>query len=233
MLFKESIENVYKSMENLHWNTMVRGNIIFKCSDAFKYICINIEDIIGQNTNDNIVITGVDFHNHHTPMIRCVTDNISLEKSTCIIGHVVYLPIPDMYDPFYFFWHLAHEMVHAFLSIKDNNILSSYDTPNVLEEGVATLISNLLYRKYFTENNIPFIDIQNNDYAYDYAENLYFKIIIDNENDIRCIKKIRKYNPSLKILNKEDFIDINIDKNLVEDCISDFQSRFNRVPGTY
>lgn len=124
-------------------------------------------------------------------------------------------------------------MIHVFLSIKDNNILSSYDTPNVLEEGVATLISNLLYRKYFTENNIPFIDIQNNDYAYDYAENLYLKIVKDNENDVRCIKKIRKYNPSLKILNKADFIDINIDKNLVEDCISDFQSRFNRVPGTY
>lgn len=233
MLFKQSIENVYKSMENIHWNTIDGGSGIFKCSDAFKYICINIENIIGQNTNDAIVLTSVCFHNHHTPMMRCVTDNMSLEKSTRICGHVVYLPLPDMYDPFYFFWHLAHEMVHVFLSIKDDKISSSYDTPNVLEEGLATLISSHLYKKYFTKIKIPFIDIKNNDYAYDYAENLYLKIVRNNQNDIGCIKKIRKYNPSLKILNKADFIDINIEKNLIEDCISDFQSRFNRVPGTY
>lgn len=228
MNFQESLIHVYNMLEKKPENLIKINNVILKYSDAFKYIYENIEHIIGKNSHHNIILIGFDFHNKG-PLVKCFTN----KEGNYIGGHVIYLPAFDERNIFTFFWHMAHEMVHVFLSTKDNNILSSFDRPSVLEEGLATYISTYLYNKYFSQFNIKYESIINNDLAYTYAENLYKQIMILNHNDISFIKNIRKNNPSLKKLNYNDFNNIIITKTLIDESIADFQTKFNRFPGNY
>ena len=232
MTFIERLNHLHLLLEqDLNNSVFIQGKHL-KYSDAFQYIYKNIELIIGANTHNNIILANIQFH-EGTPMIRCMTDNLDLDLSTCIVGHVIFLPESDKNNFFAFFWHMAHEMVHVFLSIKDNTLLSSYHTPSVLEEGLATYIAKYLYNQYFSSINILYPPIFNNDFAYDYAENIYKKIMMLNNNNISFIKKIRQTNPSLKLLNKNDFRHIIINQQLIDESVADFQSKFNRVPGTY
>lgn len=232
MTFTESLNYLHLALEQDLNNSIYIQNKHLTYSNAFQYIYKNIELIIGVNTHHNIILSGVYYH-EGTPMTRCITDNPVLNLSTCIAGHVIFLPQSDKNNFFVFFWHMAHEMVHVFLSIKDNTIPSSYHTPSVLEEGLATYIAEYLYYQYFSNINIYYPPIFNNDFAYNQAENIYKQIMLLNNNDISFIKKIRQINPSLKLLNKNDFQHIIITQQLINESVADFQSKFNRVPGTY
>lgn len=232
MTFTEQLNSLYLLLEkNLNNSIYIHGKHL-KYSDAFQYIYKNIELIVGNNTHNNIILDQIKFHKGN-PETKYITNHHVLDLSTCIVGCAIFLPESDKNNFFMLFWHMAHEMVHVFLSTKDNTVPSAYYRPNVLEEGLATYIAKYLYKEYFSGINILYPKIRNDDFAYDYAEDIYKKIMILNNNNISFIKKIRQINPSLKLLNKNDFKNIVISQQLVKESISDFQSKFNRIPRTY
>lgn len=220
MIFKDSLISIYDLLYTNPDNLRKINGKTFKYSHAFKYIYENIENIIGKNTHDDIILTGIQFDNCG-PHINYITNHPFLSLSTCIIGSRITLPIQDEQNPFFFVWHLAHEMVHAFITIKDNKITSSYDSVSVLEEGLATYMAKLLYFSYFKYLDIPHPKIINNNFKYDNAEDIYINIIKCN-NDIFFIKKIREINPSLKNLKKENFKNIIIPDSLTKKAIANF-----------
>lgn len=210
-------------------NDISRQSVVeFKRSEAFRYIFLSINNIIGPHTHDNIILEPIHFYNG-TPKFASRKEN-KLDP-TKIVSHVIFLPESDKNDIFMWFWHLSHEMIHVFLSLEDDEINSSYDEASLLEEGLATYIAKELYYDYFKKLNIRHPIISNNDSAYDYAENIYRRIAINNNFDF--IKKIRFLNPSLKKLKKEDFRHISISSDDIEIARLNFQRSFNRVPGTY
>lgn len=218
-----NIVNIYEE-EDISKQSVVK----FKRSEAFKYIFLSINNIIGSHTNDNIFLEPIHFHDK-TPMFANRNDNEF--SPTKIVSHAIFLPENDREDIFMWFWHLSHEMTHAFLSLKDNKLISSYDEATLFEEGLATFIAKELYYSYFKKINISHPIIYNNDAAYDYAENIYRKIA--KKNNFYFVKKIRSINPSLKKLQKEDFKYISISYPDMDIALLNFQRNFNRVPGTY
>ena len=232
MTFKERLIDIYNILEQQPDNIKQIEAYTFKYSEAFKYICQNIENIIGSNTHNNMILCSIIPHDD-IPMTCCILDQMTKEFSTCVIGHCIFLPKKSFEDPFFWFWYLTHEMTHVFLSIKNSKISSSYDLPSVLEEGLATYMAKYLYNKYFSSVHVSYPIISNNDFAYDYAENIYKQIMVLNNNNISFIKKIRQINPSLKQLNDNDFSNIIITKELIGESMTDFQRKFNKFLGFY
>lgn len=232
MNFEKSLKYISELLKENKDNIKIINGTAFDYSKAFNYICESIEEIIGKKTNNNIYFAGILYQNS-TPATINITDNLDLNLSTCISSHGVIISQSCSENPFLWVWQLSHEMVHVFLSLKDNSIKSSYSRPSLLEEGLATYISSLIYKKYFSELKINYIEIKTNDYAYDYAEEIYKKVMKMNGGDVSFVKKIRKENPSLKELKMKDFKKINITNFLIQECLIDFQTQFNRTPGNY
>lgn len=233
MNFKENIELLVKELEKSDENLLIIKEKSFKFSDALKFICEEIENKIGDKTNNNIDFYGFLYH-QGTPMVKNHTDNEDLRLSTKVSCQIIYLS--DLYagDPYFWVFQMSHELVHIFLSLKDNKLESANDNPTVLEEGLASYMSSLIYNKFFKLMSLgEYPNIVNNDYAYDKAEQIFKELLLLNNNDISFVKKIRKNNPSFKKLNKKDFNNVLYSEKLLEECLDDFQLKFNRVPGTY
>lgn len=210
MNFDKRVKEIGDILKEQDDDIVIINNIHFSYSNAFIYICSSLKEILGKNTNSNIIIGDISIHNAN-PMVKSITQN-----NKTVSHHSVFLSKICEKNVHHWFSQLAHEMVHVFLSIKDNRIESSKDNASVFEEGLAIYLSSYLYKIYFTEIKINNSLIVINDKNYIYAENLFKKVLLLNNEDINFIKKVRIHNPSLKKIKKSDFRDINITSDLIQ-----------------